>query len=151
MAAMVATAPLDLDSLVEWARRNDPEGPIGGYLLQLAELRELIERKCPDSVLWFVAYGPFLRLLDVDVPQSKLMKPIKLLAVTRIPDFFKATVLLSEEVLGPVFVKHGLFFDFDVWLVEDFLAASKKKSAEWRRAMQGVTLYGSPEAIVERA
>src|SRR5688500_11772451 len=101
---MVATAPRDLDALLKRARLAQAEGPGADALMRLALLRDLAAHCDPKIVLWMVAYGSFLRVIDgYEPPARRRSDDMKIVVVTRIKTFFKATVLLGEEFFGPAF------------------------------------------------
>ena len=116
-------------------------------------IRYQIEEECPDSVLWAVAFGRFLsHFREKGRRQAAARNGIEFLAVTSEKNIYKAHVDLAEKVFGPVFLEFGRLPNYHVWTVKEYKAAVESKNDIYSRAIsEGVSIYGTPDAIRERA
>jgi hypothetical protein len=139
-----------LDALRDVAAENSS---LLQYIVRLDMIRHQIEEECPDSVLWAAAFGRFLSLFrEKERRQAAARNGVEFLAVTSERNLYKAHVDLAEKVFGPVFLEFGRLPNYHVWTVKEFKAAAESNNAIYRRAIsEGVSIYGTPDAIRERA
>jgi hypothetical protein len=116
-------------------------------------IRHQIAEECPQSVLWAVAFGRFLSFFrhGLKNPPVVARNGIEILAVTSEENIYRAHVDLAEKVFGPVLLEFGRLPNYHVWNVKEYKAAAESQNEIYRRAMsEGVSIYGTPDAIRER-
>lgn len=123
-------------------------------LVQMRMIRDLIEERCPDEVLWAAGFGTAVERLLLARYDSSVRRPrarLEVLIVAEIPDFLERYRVMAERVLGKVFSDTGKWIEPHIVTAADLERAVEANDKTMRRiASASVSIYGTPDAAIER-
>ena len=124
-------------------------------LVQMRMIRDLIEERCPDEVLWAATYGAAVEKLLRDRGNTSAKAPrarLDVFMVVDVESFLERYRILAEKVLGPVLQATGKWIEPLLWTPSQLENATEVSDKTVRRiASTGVSIYGTPDAAIERA
>jgi hypothetical protein len=138
---MVIESPKTRDWLIDRAQGVPGLQSVSARLSMIADQ---FEHERPKHVVWAVAHGRFLKLLDPGAKKSRLSHDVHVVVISNGAKRLDTYLQLGERVFGPTLTEFNKLTDFEVWTMKDAKEVFQSQPETWKRLLDGVWLYGAP-------